>query len=57
MHTRIGDRVEPVPHLDIEVVEIAERGAEEEVLADVAERPLDPLVLARYGRQARGWNP
>ena len=41
MHTRIGNRVEPVPHLGIEVVEIAERGAEEEVLPDVAERPLD----------------
>ena len=36
----IGDRVEPVPELTVEIIEIAERAAEEEVLADVAERPL-----------------
>ena len=41
VHARIGDRVEPVPELGVEVVEIAEDAAEEEVLADVAERPLD----------------
>src|SRR5262249_50242600 len=41
MHTRIGDRVEPLPQLGIEVIEVAERGAKEEVLANVAERTLD----------------
>ena len=37
----IGDRRKPVLELGIEIVEIAEGAAEEEVLADVAERPLD----------------
>ena len=41
MHPRIGDRVEPVAQLGVEIVEIAEAAGEEEVLADVAERPLD----------------
>jgi len=41
MHTWIGDRVEPVPQLRIEVVEVAKRSAKEEVLANVAERTLD----------------
>jgi hypothetical protein len=39
----IGDRVEPVPELKVEIIEIAEGAAEEEVLADVAERPLREL--------------
>ena len=37
----IGDLIEPLPELGVEIVEIAEAAAEEEVLADVAERPLD----------------
>jgi len=45
MHCRvnagIGDCVEPMPQLDIEVVEIAERAAKKEVLADITERSLD----------------
>ena len=41
MHARIGDRVEPMAQLVVQIVEIAEAAAEEEVLADVAERPLD----------------
>ena len=41
MHTRIGDRIEPATELDIEVVEIAEWGAEEEVFANIAEWTLD----------------
>ena len=41
VHARIGDRVEPMPELGVQVVEVAERAGEEEVLADVAERPLD----------------
>ena len=47
MHARIGDRIEPMTELVVEVVEIAERAAEEEVLADVAERPLD--LALRFG--------
>jgi hypothetical protein len=38
---RVGNRVEPVPKLDVEVVEIAEAAGEEEVLPDVAEGSLD----------------
>ena len=38
---RVGDRIEPVAQLRVQVVEVAERAGEEEVLADVAERPLD----------------
>jgi hypothetical protein len=41
VHTRIGDRVEPMTELDIEIVEIAERASEEEVLADIAEWSLN----------------
>src|SRR6185437_15605444 len=41
MHARIGDRIEPMTELLVQVVEVAERAAEEEVLADVAEWPLD----------------
>jgi len=44
----VGDGVEPLDQLGVEIVEVAEDAAEEEVLADVAERPLDlPLVFAR----------
>ena len=38
---RVGDRVEPVAELGVQVVEVLERAGEEEVLADVAVRPLD----------------
>ena len=41
MNADIGDRIEPVDELGVEIVEVAEAAAEEEVLADVAERPLD----------------
>jgi hypothetical protein len=41
MHARIGNRVEPMSQLGIEIVEIAERAGEEEVLADVAVGSLD----------------
>jgi hypothetical protein len=47
MHTRIGDLVEPLPQLLVEIIEIAEAAAEKEVLADVAIRPLD-LPLQPY---------
>ena len=36
MHARIGDRIEPLPQLDVEVFEVPERAGEEEVLADIA---------------------
>lgn len=38
---RVGDLRPPRPEAGVEVVEVAERAVEEEVLADVAERPLD----------------
>ena len=41
MHARIGDGIEPMTELLVQVVEVAERAAEEEVFADIAERPLD----------------
>jgi hypothetical protein len=44
----IGDGIKPVGELGVEVFEITEATAEEEVLADVAERSLDfPFVFAR----------
>jgi hypothetical protein len=48
VHTDVGDGIKPVDQLDIEIFQIAEAPAQEEVLADIADRPLDlPLVLAR----------
>ena len=50
MHARVGHRPEPMGELSVQVVEIAEQAGEEEVLADVAERPLDfPLGLGPVG--------
>ena len=43
MLANIGGGIEPAGELEVEIVEIAEAAAEEEVLADVAERPLDLL--------------
>jgi len=44
----VGHGIEPGDELSVEVVEVAEAAAEKEVLADIAERPLDfPLVFAR----------
>jgi hypothetical protein len=40
MQPDVGDRDEPVIELAIEVIEIAERAGQEEVVADVVERPL-----------------
>jgi len=40
MNAWVGDSVEPMAELRVEIIEVAERAAEEEVLADVAERPL-----------------
>jgi hypothetical protein len=56
--TGIGDRVEPMPELSVEIIEVAERTAEEEVLANIAERPLDlalglgPVRPAGFGLEA-----
>jgi hypothetical protein len=47
MHPHIGYLIEPLPQLLIEIIEIAEAAAKEEVLADVAIRPLD-LSLNRH---------
>ena len=58
MQADIGDRVEPVAQLGIEVVEIAEVTGQEEVLADIAEGPLDlalrlgPIGPAGFGLEA-----
>ena len=41
MHARIGDVVQPVAQLRVQVVEIAEDAAEKEVLANITKRPLD----------------
>jgi hypothetical protein len=41
VHARISGRIEPMTELLVKVVEIAERAAKEEVLADISERPLD----------------
>ena len=50
MDADIGDGTEPIDELSVEVLEVAEAAAEKEVLADIAERPLDlPLRLRAIG--------
>ena len=50
MDARIGDVVEPVAELPVEVIEVTEAAAEEEVLTDVTERALDlALCLCPIG--------
>jgi hypothetical protein len=41
VNTRIGDLAKPVTELEVEIIEIAERAAHEEVFTDVAEWPID----------------
>ncbi len=41
MHPRVGDRIEPITELGVQVVKVLERSGEEEVLADIAVRPFD----------------
>ena len=41
MQTGIGNGVEPVDQLDVHILEVAEAAGQEEVLPDIAERPLD----------------
>ena len=53
MLPRIGDVVQPVPELGVQVVEIAKRAGQEEVLADIPERSLDfalGLCTIRFAR-------
>jgi hypothetical protein len=58
MHPKIGDRIQPMTELIVEVVEIAEGAAEEEVLADIAKWPLDLALCFRpIWPQARGSKP
>jgi hypothetical protein len=47
LHAWIGDRIEPMTELLIQVVEIAEHAAKKKVLADVSEGPLD--LALRFG--------
>jgi hypothetical protein len=47
MDAGIGDGIEPIDELSIEVVEVAEAAAEKEVLADIAEWPL--YLTLRFG--------
>ena len=47
MGADVGDLVQPLTELVVEVVEVADVAAEEEVLAEVAERTLD-LALTRH---------
>ncbi|MEO0033705.1 MAG: hypothetical protein RIS94_3463 [Pseudomonadota bacterium] len=42
VQARIGDSAEPTTELRIQIIEIAEYSAKEEVFANVAERPLRP---------------
>ena len=54
----IGDRVQPLAELRVQVIEVAEAPGEEEVLADVAEGPLHlalrlgPIRPAGLGQEA-----
>jgi hypothetical protein len=56
---RISDRMEPMLQLGVEIVEIAERAGEEEVLADIPVRPHRPCLWSWPGKDGRplGWKP
>src|SRR6266576_1904678 len=46
----VGDGTEPVDELSVEVIEVAKAATKKEVLADIAERPLDlPFCLGSIG--------
>ncbi len=51
MRARIGDAVQPVPQLSVEVVEVAERARQEEVFSNIAKRSLDLALLSSPGLQ------
>jgi hypothetical protein len=55
VHARIGDRVEPMPQLGVEIVEVAKGAAEEEVLADVTKRPFHLAFRFWPVRPASAW--
>ena len=58
MHARVRYGAEPMGELGVQVVEIAERAGKEEVLADVAERPLHfGLSLGAVGAASLGVEP
>jgi hypothetical protein len=44
MQPDVSDRVEPILQLSLQIVAVAERPRQEEILADVAERPLHPAL-------------
>src|SRR5690606_38074550 len=52
VHPGIGDAVQPATQLLVQVVQVPERAGQEEVLADVAERPLDLALGLGPERQA-----
>jgi len=45
MLSRTGDSAQPVPQLGAQIVEIAKRAGQEEVLSDIMERPLDLALI------------
>ena len=56
VHTDVSDGIEPVDQLDIEIFQIAEAPPEGEVLADIAERPLDLSLGLGPIRAAGAWH-
>src|SRR5215212_10133327 len=58
VHASIGDLIQPLLELPVEVIEVAEAAGQEEIFAHVAERPLDltlgfgPVRAARLGQEA-----
>src|SRR3954468_12693711 len=58
VHAGMGDLIQPLLELPVEVVEVAEAAGQEEIFAHVAERPLDltlglgPVGAARLGQEA-----
>jgi len=55
VHPDIRDAIEPFDELCVQVVEIAEGSSEEEVLANVAEWPLDLSLRFRTVGPAGAW--
>jgi hypothetical protein len=55
MNSRIGDGIQPMPELGIEIIEIAEGARQEEVLADVAERPARPCPWSWHDKAGTLW--
>ncbi len=51
MHPGIGDGIQPMAQLRVQVIKVAERASQEEVFAYVAEWPLDLGFLSSPGLQ------